>query len=314
MECHPEEYDHREDEDEGDDAVPGLLRGELLVARSALGGLLGVDVGVLEPAAAAEIDGYRDDKRDARHGEAEVVGGRKVIDVVLAEGSEVHRSNLLTRHRGLERLKQRRVGERPAEILVGEGRNVGLVDEAGALEVAVGQRSSCRGGEHRADVDGHIEKAEGAVALGGVLRVVVEIAHEDLQVALEQAGAESNQQEGAYHQRQGKPAACEDVGRHGKAQVACEHNADACHDAFAETYLVGEPSAHDGHKVDGREEDRVELARRGSGEAEFCLQEQQEDGQHRVVAEAFAGIGQSEGKQPFRLSFKHILILYSGIL
>ena len=59
MEGHPEEDNDCEYEDEGYHPVLGLLRGELdYICISLLCSLLGVDISVLEPVAAAEVDGY----------------------------------------------------------------------------------------------------------------------------------------------------------------------------------------------------------------------------------------------------------------
>ena len=48
--------------------------------------------------------------------------------------------------------------------------------------------------EEGADVDGHVEEGEAGVAFLGVFRVVVEVTDHDLEVALEEAGTETDQQ------------------------------------------------------------------------------------------------------------------------
>ena len=144
--------------------------------------------------------------------------------------------------------------------------------------MAVGQGGSCRGGEHRADVDGHIEEAEGGITLGRIFRVIVQIAHEHLQVAFEEARTHGDQQQGAYHQGEGEAAAGECVRRYGEAQVAGEHHAYACDDALAETDLVCQPAADYRHKIDCSEENCVKLTGSSCGKTEFGLQEEQEDG------------------------------------
>ncbi len=261
---------------------------------------------MLEPAAAAQINGDADDKGDAGDCESHVVSGGELVDVVLAEGGEVHARNVCTGHGGLEGLESGRIGEGAAEVLVGEGGDVGLIDEAGLCQMAVGQCGGCCGSEHGADVYGHVEEAECGVALGGVLGVVVEIADQDLQVALEQAGTHRYEQQGADHQCKGQAAARKGVGRNGQAQVADEHYADAGDYTFAETDLVCKPAAYYRHKVNCREEDCIELACGSGGEAELSLQEEQEDGQHGVVAKALACICKGEGEEAFGLSFKHV--------
>ena len=56
VECHPEEDNHGKDEQQCHDAVFGLLGGQLLYGYSLLLGLLGSDIGMLEPSAEGEID------------------------------------------------------------------------------------------------------------------------------------------------------------------------------------------------------------------------------------------------------------------
>ena len=130
-----------------------------------------------------------------------------------------------------------------------EGGDVGLVDEAGLAQEAVGDGGSGGRGEHGADVDGHIEQREGGIALRGILRVVIEVAHQDLEVTLEQAGADGNKGEGADHQGDAERVG---GGRDGEAQVTGEHHRDTGHDALAVADLVGEPAADHRHEVNSR--------------------------------------------------------------
>ena len=58
MEGHPEEDYYCEDEQKGHQSVLGLLRAEFCHWGSIGLGLLGIYVSVLEPLAAAEVDGY----------------------------------------------------------------------------------------------------------------------------------------------------------------------------------------------------------------------------------------------------------------
>ena len=264
---------------------------------------MGVDVGVFEPVLAAEVDGDGDDQGEASHGEAHVVGAGQVVDVVLAEGGGVHLADTgHLAHQAFE-LGDLVRGDGAVQELVRQGGDVGLVDEAGLAQELV--RDGRRGGrsEHRADVDGHIEQREGGIALGGILRVIVEIAHQHLQIALEQARADGDERQGTDHQGDAEGVG---RGRDGKAYVAGEHDGDTGHDALAVADLVGQPAAHDGHEIHRRKEDGVNLAGGGSVPAELRLEEEHEDGQHRVVAEALAGIGEGEGEETFGLSFEHM--------
>ena len=58
MEGHPEEDDNGKYEDECNHPVLGLLRSQFDNRGISLLCLLGVDISVLEPVAAAEVDGY----------------------------------------------------------------------------------------------------------------------------------------------------------------------------------------------------------------------------------------------------------------
>ena len=106
--------------------------------------------------------------------------------------------------------------------------------------------------------------------LGGVFRVVVEVAHHYLQVAFEEAGTYGNQEEGAQHQGD-----AQGIGRRGdrQGQIACEHYADAGDHAFSVADLIGQDTAHNGHEVHKGEEDGVHLAGEGLVPAELGLQE-----------------------------------------
>ena len=274
VECHPEEDDDGKNEAEGHDAVLGLLRGELDVAL-VLCLLLGGHVGMLEPAARSHIDGDGDNQRHAGHGKAHVVGRGEVLDVVVREVGEVHAGD--AGHLPHELLQLRGVVSRDGAVeeLVCQRGDVGLVDEAGLGEEAVGDGCGGSGGKHGADVDGHVEEAEGAVAFRRVLRVVVEVTDEHLQVAFEQARTYGDEEQGTQHQRQ-----TETVGSRGdgEADVARKHDADAGDDALAVAVLVGQDAAYDGHEIDQRQEDGVNLTGCGSLETELGLEEQHEDG------------------------------------
>ena len=306
VEGHPEEDDDGEDEAEGDDAVLGLLGRQFDHVLAGGGRLLGVDVGVLEPGTEAEVDGHRHNQGHARDGETEVIGGRELVDVVLAEIRQVHDGDIRTGHHGLESFEGRRVLERAVEALVRQGGDVGLVDETGLGQVAVRQRGRRRRGEHGAEVDGHVEQGEAGVPLGAVFGIVVQVAGHDLEVALEQARAHGDEEQGADHHGEGEAAVGEGVGRDGQGKIAQEHHGNTCDDALSETDLVRKPSAEHRHEIDGCEENGIELAGSGGGEAELRLQEQEEDGQHRVVPEALAGVGEGQGKETFGLSFEHM--------
>ena len=254
MECHPEEDHHGEHEAESHDAALGLFWRKLHVVRAGGLRLRGVDIGVSEPAPASEIDSNRDHKRDARHGESHVVRRRKLVDVVRAEPVESHAGHAGVRHHGHQagELVGSLRSDRAGHLLVGQRRNRSLVYEPRLCQELV-----CDGGgggrsEHRTDVDGHIEQAERAVPFGCVPWIIVKVADQNLEIAFEQSRSDGDQQERAEHHDDSKAVG---GGRNRKHKVPEEHHADARHDAFSESDFVREPSSHDRHKIDRREED-----------------------------------------------------------
>ena len=303
VEGHPEENDHGEDHDKGDDPALLLLLGEFLDRSGRRrSGLFGVDIGMLEPLAAAQVDGDGNDQGYAGHGEAHVVGAGQVVDIVLGESGEVPVRN--PGHLAHQRLQLGCIlrGDRPIEVLVRQGRDISFVDQAGLAEEMVGDGRGGGRSEHGADVDGHVEEGEGGVTLGRVFRVVIQVAYEHLQIALEQAGTHRDQEQGQDHESQS-----DGVGRRrdGQAHIAREHDADAGDDAFSETDLVGEHAAENRHEVHRCQEDGIILVGDRLRETELGLEEKHEDRQHRVVAEALAGVGERKGEQTFGLSFEH---------
>ena len=207
-------------------------------------------------------------------------------------------------HLGLQLGQARAVVRRDgaARQLMGQRRDVRLVDQAGFGQETVCDGRGSEGGEHRPDVDGHIEQAERRIALGRIFRVVIQIADHDLQVSLEQAGSQGYQQQGADHQRD-----AETVGGcwNRQQQVAQEHHADPRDDAAPIADPVGQPAAYHGQEIYDSQEDGIELAGRRLLPAKLGLEEKHEDGQHRIVAETLARIGQRQRIKTFRLTFEH---------
>ena len=228
-----------------------------------------------------------------------------MLDVVAAESGRIHGSHGSVRHQSLELGEAGSVvgGDGAVQGLVRQGGDGSLIDKAGLAQEAVGDGGGGRRGEHGADVDGHVEQAEGAVSFGRILGVVVQITYQHLQVALEQARTHGNHEQGTQHERNAHGVgACRD----GKGQVTGEHDTDTRHDALAVADLVGQDTAYDRHEINQGQENGVHLAGNSLVPAKLGLEEQHEDGQHGVVAEALTGIGQGKGKQPFRLILEHI--------
>ena len=150
----------------------------------------------------------------------------------------------------------------------------------------------CRG-EHCADVDGHIEEAEGGVTLRGIFRVVIEIADEDLEIAFEESCAYGYEGKSAEHyQLSGESGS----GRDCKTEVAEKHYGNTDGDTFAVTDFVGEDSSEERHEIHTRKEDGIYLTGSALVPSELGLHQQGEDGEHGVVAEALTGVGEGQGE------------------
>ena len=304
VEGHPEEDHHGEDEHEGRDARLGLRRRQLDLRGGARSGLLLCrHVGVPEGLAEGDVDHIGDDQRDARHGETHVIGRREFLDVVRREAPQIG-DVAADRYGQPLQLGQRLGGHRSpfGKVLVREGRNLAVVRQSVLREEVVRDPRGHRRGEHGTDVDGHIEYGEGAVALGRIGRIVVQIAHHHLQVALEKARAAGDQRQCQEHERLRREAR---TGGYRKQRVAAEHDDDAERHHPAEAEPVGQDAAEEGHEIDGGQEDAVNLGGHGLRVAEFRLQEQGEDRKHGIVAETLARVGQRKGVQTFGLSFEH---------
>ncbi len=304
MERHPEEDHDHEYEDECRDALLGLLLGEfhhlLALCSGHCGLLFGGYVGMFEALLEAEIDGERNDEREACYRKAHVVGAGQRVDVRAGEVGDIARPSLCVGEY-LQFAGHVAGGIRILEEFVGQRRYVGVVEETVLFQLPVGDGRSGRRCVHRADVDGHVEDAECAVAFGAVTRVVVEVTYHYLQVAFEKARADADQYEGSdeRNQRDGT------LRGNGHEQVAQEHDHDTQRDHLAVSELIGKDTADERHEIDPGKEKAVELACLGCREAELCLKEQHKNGEHRVVTETLARVGQSQSVQAFGMSFEH---------
>ena len=270
MEGHPEENHDGEDEEEGHETVLGLLRGEFLYRSGSRLGLLCSHIGVLEPAAAGEVDGHGEYEGHAGDAEAEAVGAGKGIQIGRILAGSVIYETLPSEH--------------------------GFGDFPG----------HCRC-EHRTYVDCHIEETEGRVALCAVTRVVVEIADEHLEVTLEETRAHGHEGQSGEHNELGGGAVAR---RKGQGQIAQEHHGNAYDHAFAVAYLVSDYASDQRHEINSGEENGIDLAGCCFAPAETRLHQQGENGEHGVVAEALAGVGEGQGIQSFRLTFEHRILLF----
>ena len=171
---------------------------------------------------------------------------------------------------------------------MGQRRDLGFVGEVRTGQNVIGYLRCGRRSEECSYVDGHVEEAKCSVALAAELRIVVEIAHHDLEIALEQArpaGDESQRTE--HHGLAGDVSS----GGDGQQRIAQKHDDDArCHHlAVAET--VGKDSADEGHEINKAEETSEDSGCFCRGVTELGLQKQSENGKHGVVTETLARIG-----------------------
>ena len=123
-----------------------------------------------------------------------------------------------------------------------------------------------------------------------------------MQVALKQARAQTDEQQGTEHHDEGKRVAAQG---NGKQQIAEKHDDDADGDHLAEAKPVGQQTAYKRKKVDEHEEVTVNLAGPPGIKTEIGTEEKGEHGYHGVVAETLAGVGQCQRVESFRLILKH---------
>ncbi len=238
--------------------------------------------------AEAPEDDHGQDEREAGHAEAQVIGLAQGVDVSLREAPQAVQGH--GRILALGQLEEGRgVGQLALEELVGQGRDAGVVGQSGPAHDPVAHGRGGRGSEHGPDVDAHVEDVEGPVAHGPVLGIVIEVADQGLQVALEQAGAQGDHGQGGDDQAEAR------VHRRGQGQqeITREHDDQAQRDGLAVTQeAVGQEAAQKREDVDADQEGGVHGAGRGRRHSILGLHEQDEDGDHGVVAEALAHVGE----------------------
>ena len=252
--------------------------------------------------AETEEDEHRGDQREAGDAETVVVRLAQRIDVLCAECSQVGAGMALLGGQ-FRKLFHPFGSDRSVCQLVRKRGDFGVIGKPVFAEEIIRNAFGRRRGEESADVDAHVEDAEREVALGTVLRIVVEVTHQCLQVAFEAAGTHRDEQQCAEHHHD-RPGA----GTRGNCQqeVTDEHHDDTQCDGFAVAeYLVGQQAAEQRQEIDGSQEDAEDGTGRIGAEAELSLHEQHENGQHGVVAEAFSHIGQREYEEPLGVSFEH---------
>lgn len=174
-------------------------------------------------------------------------------------------------------------------------------------EPPAAEQGSDEGCHETADVDEDVEDLETGVAFGGVFGIVVELAHDCLEVAFEQAVAEGYEEEGEAGERQ-EPGDVVGGGEDGDGEdhVADGHDDEAVDDGpLVVLGFVGDGTAYEAEQVDAGVEERVDKSAGLLGESEFRTEEEDQDGVHDVVAESLAHVAESSRNKAFGLVFEH---------
>ena len=150
-----------------------------------------------------------------------------------------------------------------------------------------------RGSKQCTDVDGHVENREACIALVLILRVVIQVANHYLQVALEQSGAEANQQQGGQHHNEGKRVATQGDAQQ---QIACKHDDDTRGNHPTKAKLVGKHTTKQREEIHKHEECAIDGTCQSRRQSIVCPQKQCKHCKHRVVTEALSRIGESQRK------------------
>ena len=169
--------------------------------------------------------------------------GVEGLEVVLGKGGHVGRSAVEAYLGGQfgKAALDHFGSHRSVDELVAQGGQVGVVGKALRAQPPVAYSYGCQRGEHAADVDEHVEDLEAGVAQFSVFLVVVELAYECLQVALEQAVAECDDHQGADDD------SFRGNGGYGQKDVSQGHDQDTGgNGAFVVAGAVGDQTSHHG--------------------------------------------------------------------
>ena len=178
---------------------------------------------------------------------------------------------------------------------------IGLTDTQGLLGIIHNLDGRCRC-KHGTDIDGHIEKREATVAFVGKFRSIVQTSDHYLQVALEKTCSEADKKQGHSHSGYGNKVTAK---RKGKHKVTDKHDDNTRSHHFAKTETVGSNTTDDREEVNHHQKGGIDDTRSTGSPSEIGLEIEEEDGQHGVIAETLAGVGQRKSPKAFWLSFKH---------
>ena len=139
-----------------------------------------------------------------------------------------------------------------AQVFMAESGELGIIGKIVDAEPPGTEHGSHERSYNATDVDEHVENLESGVAFGSPARIVVELAHDGLEVALEQTVAERDEEERAACEGE-QPGGVFGCGenRHCKHYVAKGHYYQTADDgAFVVLCLVGYDTADEAQNVD----------------------------------------------------------------
>ena len=181
---------------------------------------------------------------------------------------------------------QRNTGHGKSEVVA-----IGL-GETDVLGVLHDFHSRARS-EERTDINGHVENGEGRVSLTGQFRTFVQVAHHDLEISFEKSRSHTNQ---CQCTDDGDHSRCTVAQGEGQQKVAQEHDRDADRHHATVTEFIGENTSDEGEEINEHQECGIVRPGESGTPSKVILEEQHENGQHRVVAESLAGVGESQSK------------------
>ena len=153
----------------------------------------------------------------------------------------------------------------------------------------------------------HAAISLGALGLGFGLEVVIHLSDDGLQVALEEAITEGDEQQSEAGQGQ-QPADVALGGEDGDGEddVAGGHDDEAgADDGFIVLGAIGNDAAHEAKHIDAAIEDGVDDGTGLVAQSEFGAEEEHQHGIHDVIPEAFAHVGEGGRDESLGMVFEH---------
>ena len=310
VEREPEKDRDPQHGEKGVHALFDLLRHPSLLLGSVADGLLPLLFARIGKALLA----HHEDKERNEHGghrrDERIVDTRiENFEILLAESAQIVRNRAARlRNKGVEvvdHLARHAVGG--VQILVAERRELGVVTQIVDVEPPAAQHRCDERGNQSADIDEDVEDLEARIALRGIARIVVKLTDDRLEIALEKAVAESNEEKGATRQRQ-QPGRILRRGqnRDGEHAVTERHDDQTADDRpLVILRAVGDQAADQTEHIDTGVEERVDQRAFLFAQTELRAEEEHQHRIHNVIAEALAHVAQGSGNQPFGMVFEH---------